>query len=80
MSEPDSPAVAPATPDARERHQELSERLEDARWRYYVLDDPTVSDAEFDVAMRELEGLEEEFPELQTPDSPTQQVGGAVST
>jgi DNA ligase (NAD+) len=72
--------VEPATADARERHQELSEQVEDARWRYYVLDDPTLSDAEFDALMRELEELEEVHPELRTPDSPTQTVGGAVST
>jgi DNA ligase (NAD+) len=71
---------APATPEARDRHQELSERIEDARWRYFVLDSPSLSDAEYDVTLRELQALEEEFPELQTPDSPTQQVGGAVST
>ncbi|NPC43257.1 NAD-dependent DNA ligase LigA [Nocardioides sp. zg-1230] len=72
--------VASAPPEARERHQELSEQVDDARWRYYVLDDPTLSDAEFDVRLRELESLEEQFPELRTPDSPTQKVGGAVST
>ena len=75
MGEPRS-----ATPEAKERHRQLSEEIEDARWRYYVLDDPTLSDADFDVRLRELEGLEEEFPELRTPDSPTQKVGGAVST
>ncbi len=69
-----------ATPEAKERHRELSEEVDDARWRYYVLDQPTLSDADFDHRMRELEGLEEEFPELRTPDSPTQKVGGAVST
>ncbi len=72
--------VEPAPADARERHQELSEQVEDARWRYYVLDDPTLSDADFDDRMRELEALEEAHPELRTPDSPTQTVGGAVST
>ena len=78
----DGPAatVASAPPEARERHQELSEQVDDARWRYYVLDDPTLSDAEFDMRLRELESLEEQFPELRTPDSPTQKVGGAVST
>ncbi|KRF17747.1 aromatic ring-opening dioxygenase LigA [Nocardioides sp. Soil797] len=75
-----SSEVSAATPEARERHRELSEQIEDARWRYYVLDDPTLSDADFDVRMRELESLEAEFPELRTPDSPTQKVGGAVST
>src|ERR1700754_1644160 len=74
----DAPQAAPA--EAREQHQELSEEIEEARWRYYVLDDPTLSDADFDQRMSRLEGLEDEFPELRTPDSPTQKVGGAVST
>ena len=74
----DAPQAAPA--EAREKHQELSEQIEEARWRYYVLDAPTLSDADFDQRMRTLEALEEEFPELRTPDSPTQKVGGAVST
>jgi DNA ligase (NAD+) len=69
-----------ATPEARERHGQLSEEVEDARWRYYVLDDPTLDDSDFDRRMRELESLEEQFPDLRTPDSPTQKVGGAVST
>ncbi|KQY63700.1 NAD-dependent DNA ligase LigA [Nocardioides sp. Root140] len=75
-----SSEVSSATPEARDRHRLLSEQVEDARWRYYVLDDPTLSDADFDVRLRELEALEDEFPELRTPDSPTQKVGGAVST
>ncbi|QBR93959.1 NAD-dependent DNA ligase LigA [Nocardioides euryhalodurans] len=77
-----SEAAAPDAPSAaaREQHQQLAEAIEEARWRYYVLDDPTLSDADFDVRMRELEALEERFPELRTPDSPTQKVGGAVST
>ena len=66
--------------DPRARHQELSEQIEDARWRYYVLDDPTLDDADFDQRLRELEAIEEQHPELRTPDSPTQKVGGAVST
>jgi DNA ligase (NAD+) len=70
----------PATPEAREEHQRISEEVEEARWRYYVLDDPTLSDADFDQLLRRLEALEDEFPDLQTPDSPTQKVGGAVST
>jgi DNA ligase (NAD+) len=65
---------------ARERHQELSELIEEHRWRYYVLDAPSVSDGEFDALMQELEALEEQRPELRTADSPTQKVGGAVST
>jgi DNA ligase (NAD+) len=75
MGEPQS-----ATPEAKERHRHLSEEVEDARWRYYVLDDPTLDDSDFDHRLRELEALEEQFSELRTPDSPTQKVGGAVST
>ncbi|HEV7875489.1 MAG TPA: NAD-dependent DNA ligase LigA [Nocardioides sp.] len=70
----------PAPAEAREEHDQLAEEVEEARWRYYVLDSPTLSDADFDRRMRRLEELEEEFPELRTPDSPTQKVGGAVST
>jgi DNA ligase (NAD+) len=73
-----TPQVAPD--EARDEHQQLVEEIEEARWRYYVLDDPTLSDADFDTRMRRLEELEERFPELRTPDSPTQKVGGAVST
>ncbi len=77
---PDASVVATAPPEARERHRQVSEQVEDARWRYYVLDDPTLDDADFDTRLRELEALEDDFPELRTPDSPTQKVGGAVST
>jgi len=72
--------VEAATPEAREEHQRLAEEVEDARWRYYVQDAPTSSDADFDTWMRRLDELEEQFPDLRTPDSPTQKVGGAVST
>ncbi len=75
MTEP-----TPVTEEAREQHRRLAEEIEDARWRYYVLDSPTLADADFDQRMRTLEELEERFPELRTPDSPTQKVGGAVST
>ncbi len=68
------------TPAARERHAQLSEEINGHRYRYYVLDAPTVSDAEFDRLMRELEELEEEYPALRTPDSPTQQVSGHFTT
>jgi DNA ligase (NAD+) len=72
--------IIPATAEARERHAAIVQEVEDARWRYFVLDDPTLSDADYDVRLRGLQALEEEFPELRTPDSPTQKVGGAVST
>ncbi len=66
--------------EVRSEHRDLAERVDDARWRYYVLDQPTVSDAEFDSWMRRLEEIEQAHPALRTPDSPTQRVGGAVST
>jgi DNA ligase (NAD+) len=72
--------TAPDLVAASNEHQELTEQIEEARFRYYVLDDPTLSDADFDKRMRRLEELEEQFPQLRTPDSPTQKVGGTVST
>ena len=66
--------------NASQRHADLSERVNDARWRYYVLDAPTLSDGEFDAILRELSDLEDAFPTLRTPDSPTQQVGPPPST
>ncbi|MFI6387714.1 NAD-dependent DNA ligase LigA [Nonomuraea sp. NPDC050547] len=71
--------TAEAPGDARKRHAEVSELVEEARWRYYVLDDPTVSDAQFDEWFRELLSLEEIDPTLRTPDSPTQKVGAPPS-
>ncbi|MEU4830414.1 NAD-dependent DNA ligase LigA [Streptosporangium sp. NPDC023615] len=65
---------------ALERHAELAELAEEANWRYHVLDAPTVSDAQYDLWMRELRALEEEHPTLRTPDSPTQKVGAPIST
>ncbi|MEU0316681.1 NAD-dependent DNA ligase LigA [Nocardioides sp. NPDC006273] len=72
--------TAEAGPEQKTEHQELAEQIEDARYRYYVLDDPTLSDAEFDQLWRRINELEEQFPELRTPDSPTQKVGGTFST
>ncbi|MGZ4504877.1 MAG: NAD-dependent DNA ligase LigA [Nocardioidaceae bacterium] len=80
IPETDGAVVDEAPPEAREEHRTLSEDIEEARWRYYVLDSPTLSDVDFDQRMRRLEELEERYPELRTPDSPTQKVGGAVST
>ena len=80
MSDAVTEDVQPTPADARAEHQEIAEQIEDARWRYFVLDDPTLSDADYDVRLRRLQALEEEWPELRTPDSPTQKVGGAVST
>ena len=66
--------------EQRARHASLSEELDENSYRYYVLDQPTASDAEYDVLMRELVALEEQFPELVTPDSPSQKVAGGFST
>jgi DNA ligase (NAD+) len=66
--------------EARQRHAELSEQLLDAQYRYHVLDSPTLSDAEYDQGIRALNEIEEQFPELRTPDSATQRVGGMIST
>src|SRR2546422_2644179 len=61
------------------RAEELRARLRDASHRYYVLDAPTLSDAEYDRLFRELEQLEADHPDLITPDSPTRRVGAAPS-
>lgn len=66
--------------EVRERHTALADEVRGHQFRYYVLDAPTISDAEFDRMLRELESLEAEHPALVTPDSPTQQVGGMFST
>jgi len=69
------------TPDptqAAQRAAELREQLNELAHHYYVLDSPKVSDAEYDMLYRELEALEQEHPELATPDSPTQKVGGRI--
>jgi len=80
--EKESGGIPGSTVDAaaRHRHAELSAEITEANHRYHVLDSPTISDAEYDAFMRELRELEERYPELRTPDSPTQRVGGAIST
>jgi DNA ligase (NAD+) len=70
--------VAPASIEAKHRHAELAEQVADANHRYHVLDSPVISDFDYDKLARELRELEETYPELRTPDSPTQQVGGEV--
>jgi DNA ligase (NAD+) len=80
MSVPGSNLAAVTEPAAREEHARLSQELDDDAYRYYVLDAPTRSDAEYDVTMRRLQELEEQFPELRTPASPTQRVVGTYST
>ncbi|MGK5632113.1 NAD-dependent DNA ligase LigA [Streptomyces sp. URMC 123] len=70
--------VAPA--EVREQHDRLAEQIEEHRFRYYVKDAPVISDAEFDRLLRSLEALEDAYPGLRTPDSPTQKVAGAYET
>lgn len=65
--------------EVRKRHVELAAEVEEHRVRYYEQDAPSVTDAEFDRLMRELEAIEAEHPVLATADSPTQKVGGAVT-
>jgi DNA ligase (NAD+) len=62
--------------EAQKRADELRRSIEHHNYRYYVLDDPEVPDAEYDRLMRELESIESDFPELITADSPTQRVSG----
>jgi DNA ligase (NAD+) len=68
------------TPEARAKHAELADELLGHQYRYYILDSPTISDADFDAKLRELEAMEEQYPSLRTPESPTQNVGGTFST
>jgi DNA ligase (NAD+) len=74
------PDISAQDIDDLEAAQDAVTKLRDAiryhNYRYYVLDDPIISDADYDALMQELQTLEEAFPELQSSDSPTQQVGG----
>jgi DNA ligase (NAD+) len=88
VSEEQIPAVSAAVgaggaeppPEVRERHQQLATEVGEHQYRYYVLNAPTIGDNEFDALMRELQALEEQYPALRTPDSPTMRVGGGFST
>jgi DNA ligase (NAD+) len=74
------PTLADVPPQARERHARLAQEVEEHRYRYYVLDRPTISDSQFDQLLRELEQIEDRWPALRTPDSPTQKVAGSYVT
>lgn len=71
----DSEQPLPAAEELQQRADELRRALNQHNYRYYVLDDPEVSDGEYDALMEELRTLEAEHPELQAPDSPTRRVG-----
>src|SRR5215470_4531822 len=68
--------MATAVKDVQRRIDDLREKLRYHEYRYYVLDDPEITDAEFDRLMNELKAMEAAHPGLITPDSPTQRVGG----
>jgi DNA ligase (NAD+) len=83
VTKTDSEAAAKSAPEpapeaARHEWAEVAEQATAAQFAYHVKDAPTISDGEYDALIRRLTELEEEFPELRTPESPTQQVGGAV--
>nr|BFE62881.1 NAD-dependent DNA ligase LigA [Dactylosporangium thailandense] len=73
-------AESEPTVEARERHAELARELDEHQYRYYVLQSPAVDDSVYDGLMRELEAIEQQYPALVTPDSPSQRVGGTFST
>jgi DNA ligase (NAD+) len=73
----DDPDIDPIDPDVRRRWQQLADEVREHQFRYYIKDAPVVSDADFDALYNELVALEERYPELRVPDSPTQLVGGA---
>ncbi len=78
---PGKPSMTEAVPlRIQRRMAEFREQINRHSYRYYVLDDPAISDAEYDCVFRELEEMGRAYPELITPDSPTQRVGGAPLT
>ncbi|MDG3012784.1 NAD-dependent DNA ligase LigA [Rhodococcus sp. D2-41] len=78
--DPGTDAAPAATPAEREHWHRLAEEVRGHQFRYYVKDAPVISDGEFDALLRELGDLEERHPDLRTPDSPTQLVGGGFAT
>ncbi len=72
--------TAPAPEDVRHQWEELAEEIREHQFAYYVRDAPTITDGEFDALLKRLEAIEQEWPELRVPESPTQLVGGTFST
>lgn len=72
--------MQPAPNEAREQWTELAEEVRQHQFRYYVRDAPVISDGAFDTLLGQLNALEERYPDLRTPDSPTQLVGGGFAT
>ena len=77
MEKVSSAEADPVAPEVRRLWRELADEVREHQFRYYVRDAPIISDADFDQLLRRLAALEDEHPELRTPDSPTQLVGGA---
>ncbi|WAJ46784.1 NAD-dependent DNA ligase LigA [Mycobacterium sp. Aquia_216] len=79
MSSPEADPTVPDSlgPQVRRLWRELADEVREHQFRYYVRDAPIISDADFDQLLQRLAALEEQHPELRTPDSPTQLVGGA---
>ena len=77
---PESAELTGVPTEVRHRHAALNVELIEHQHRYHVLDSPLISDAEYDAMMRELNGIEDQYPELRTPDSASLRVGGAIST
>ncbi|WP_410870033.1 NAD-dependent DNA ligase LigA [Nocardia sp. A7] len=83
MSDSDSAfsvSVEAATPEQRVQWQQLADEVRGHQFRYYLRDAPIITDGEFDALLRELQALEDAHPDLRTPDSPTQLVGGGFAT
>lgn len=72
--------MSKATPDVIQRVEELRSAIDDHNYRYYVLDDPRIPDAEYDRLFRELQNLERDYPELASDNSPTRRVGSSAET
>ncbi|MCE5292805.1 MAG: NAD-dependent DNA ligase LigA [Nocardiaceae bacterium] len=80
MTDTESGQQQGASPEVRQRWQELAEQVRDHQFRYYVKDAPIISDGEFDALFNELKAIEEAHPDLRTPDSHTQIVGGGFAS
>src|SRR5580704_12812476 len=64
---------------AKKRIEDLSKELEEHNYKYYVLSNPSISDYDFDMMLKELTDLEKQYPQFASPDSPTQRVGGQIT-
>ncbi|GAD81789.1 DNA ligase [Nocardia asteroides NBRC 15531] len=73
-------SAEPASSEQRVQWQQLADEVREHQFRYYVRDAPIITDGEFDTLLRRLQALEDTHPDLRTPDSPTQLVGGGFAT